>query len=112
MVDVSINDRREVADGEQSKQRGSFVFWKKKDHSQSIEKIALQLASTEGNTGALPWLSIKEAARYASDKSPLFGNNNNWFQCHTVIGKGYYNLEFKTRPEGGVYLSSFYYHDV
>jgi hypothetical protein len=48
------------------------MFWgKKKDHSATIEKIALSLVQNGQNTGVIPFLSLKQAADYAKDKSPL-----------------------------------------
>jgi hypothetical protein len=92
-------------------QRGVSVFWgKKKDHSATIEKIALSLIESGQQTGLLPFLSMKEAAEYAKDKSPLHAPG--FVQCHAVIGSGYYNLEFKPHSQEGVYLSAFYYGEA
>ena len=87
------------------------MFWgKKKDHSATIEKIALSLIENGHQTGALPFLSLKEAEHYAKDKSPLFAPG--FVQCHAIIGAGYYNLEFKPHPKEGVYMSAFYYGEA
>jgi hypothetical protein len=87
------------------------MFWKKKnDHSATIEKIALSLIDTKQETGVLPFLSLKEAADYAKDKSPLMSPG--FVQCHAIIGSGYYNLEFKPHPQKGVYMSAFYYGEA
>jgi hypothetical protein len=84
------------------------MFWnKKKDHSSTIEKIALSLIENNQQTGVLPFLSLKEAEDYAKDKSPLCAPG--FVQCHAIIGAGYYNLEFKPHPSEGVYMSVFYY---
>ncbi|MFC4173598.1 hypothetical protein ACFOYU_16295 [Microvirga sp. GCM10011540] len=87
------------------------MFWnKKKDHSATIEKIALSLIESKQETGVLPFLSLKEAADYAKDKSPLHAPG--FVQCHAVIGSGYYNLEFKLHPDKGVYMSAYYYGEA
>ncbi|RFB98011.1 hypothetical protein B5K08_05530 [Rhizobium leguminosarum bv. trifolii] len=87
------------------------MFWgKKTDHSASIEKIALSLIETGQETGVLPFLSLKEAAEYANDKSPLISPG--FVQCHATIGTGFYNLEFKPHPEKGVYMSAYYYGEA
>ena len=87
------------------------MFWSKKnDHSATIEKIALSLIGSKQETGALPFLSLKEAADYAKDKSPLISAG--FVQCHSIIGSGYYNLEFKPHPENGVYMSVYYYGEA
>jgi len=84
------------------------MFWKqKRDHSATIEKIAVSLVDAGQQTGVLPFLSLSEAAEYASDKSPLVSPG--FVQCHVVIGEGFYNLEFKPHPDTGVYMSAFYY---
>ena len=84
------------------------MFWKKKvDHSATIEKIALSLVENTQETGVLPFLSLKEAADYGKDKSPLISPG--FVQCHAIIRGGYYNLEFKPHPEKGVYMSVYYY---
>ena len=87
------------------------MFWqRKKDHSATIEKIALSLIESGQTTGALPFLSLREAADYAKDKSPL--QSPGFVQCHAVIGDGYYNLEFRPHPEKGVYMSAYYYGEA
>lgn len=88
------------------------MFWKKKkDHSAAIEKIALSLIETNQETGVLPFLSLKEAAEYAKDKSPLISPR--FVQCHAIIGSGYYNLEFEPHPSnGGVYMRAYYYGEA
>lgn len=87
---------------------GELMFWnKKKDHSATIEQIALSLIRDNQQTGVLPFLTLKEAADYAKDKSPLYAPD--FVQCHAIIGTGYYNLEFKPHPAKGVYMSAFYY---
>lgn len=84
------------------------MFWgKKKDHSVAIEKIALSLIENDQETGVLSFLSLKEAENYAQDKSPLLSPG--FVQCHSIIGDGFYNLEFKPHPDKGVYMSAFYY---
>lgn len=83
------------------------VLEEKKDHSATIEKIALSLVDSGQETGVLPFLSLKEATDYAKDKSPLYAPG--FVQCHAIIGEGYYNLEFKPHPNEGVYMSAFYY---
>ncbi len=84
-----------------------FMFWKKKDHSQTIEKIALELVANRQETGVLPFLSLKDAAKYAENKSPLISVG--FVQCHVIINGGYYNLEFKPHPDKGVYMSAYLY---
>ena len=84
-----------------------MLWGKKKDHSAAIEKIALSLIENGQETGVLPFLSLDEAADYANDKSPLCSPG--FVQCHTTIGEGYYNLEFKPHPDQGVYMSAYYY---
>jgi hypothetical protein len=87
------------------------MFWnKKKDHSATIEKIALSLIENKQETGVLPFLSLKEAADYAKDKRPLYAPG--FVQCHAIIGSGYYNLEFKPHPDKGVNMSAFYYGEA
>lgn len=84
------------------------MFWgKKKDHSASIEKIALSLIENGQETGVLPFLSLEDAANYAEDKSPLLAPG--FVQCHAIIADGFYNLEFKPHPGKGVYMSAYYY---
>lgn len=91
--------------------KGLFMFWsKKKDHSDAIEKIALSLIEANQETGVLPFVSLKEVSGYAKDKSPLFAPD--FVQCHTIIGSGYYNLEFKPHPDKGVYMSAYYYGEA
>jgi hypothetical protein len=87
-----------------------MLWGKKKDHSNTIEKIALSLIENGQQTGVLPFLSLKEAADYASDKSPLYAPN--FVQCHAVIGSGYYSLEFTPHPKQGVYMSAAYYGEA
>lgn len=87
------------------------MFWgKKKDHSAVIEKIALGLIENGQQKGVLPFLSMKEAAEYAKDKSPLSGHDV--LQCHATIGTGYYCLEFEPHPQKGVYMSAYYYGEA
>ncbi|MQT39128.1 MULTISPECIES: hypothetical protein [Pseudomonas] len=83
------------------------MFWKKKDHSQTIEKIAVELVSNNQETGVLPFLSLKEAAKYAENKSPLIAAG--FVQCHVIINGGYYNIEFTPHPNQGVYMSAYLY---
>jgi hypothetical protein len=83
------------------------MFWGKKDHSPTIEKIALELVSSGQQTGVLPFLSLKEAAKYAENKNPLHAVN--FVQCHAIINGGYYNIEFKPHPNKGVYMSVWKY---
>lgn len=87
------------------------MFWgKKKDHSPVIEKIVLQQIANGHETGVLPFLSLKEAAEYAKDKSPLCSPG--FVQCHSVINGRMYNLEFKPHPKEGVYMSAYDYGAV
>ncbi len=87
------------------------MFWnKKKDHSAAIEKIALTLIEANQETGVLPFVSLKEAADYAKDKSPLISQG--FVQCHAIIGSGYYNLEFEPHPNKGVYMRAYYYGEA
>lgn len=90
------------------------MFWNKKDNSSAIESVVLSLASTGQETGVLPWLSMKDAIRYAYTKEqhPVVDKHNTSVQCHVTIGGVYYNLSFQTHPNKGVYLTPFKYFDV
>lgn len=94
----------------ESKSGDNYMFWEKKDHSDTIEKIVLEIRANGQETAVLPFLSLGEAAEYAKDKSPLMSPG--FVQCHQVIQGGYYNIEFKPHPNKGVYMSAYWYYDV
>ena len=89
------------------------MFWgKKKDHSAVIEKIALSMMENGQETGVLPFLSLKDAADYAKSKEEHPACSPGFVQCQTVIGDGFYCLEFKPHPQDGVYMSVGYFGKI